>query len=78
MAVVDPVPPKLSSLLDALKARKDLLDFAALPSLLDVGTVAALCHCSPRHIYRLSYGGRCPPPVNPLTCCTPRLPGSST
>ena len=29
-----------------------LLDFATLPPLLDVGTVAALCGCSARHIRR--------------------------
>jgi len=31
--------------------------------LLDVRAVAALLACSPRHIYRLSDGGRMPAPV---------------
>src|SRR5262249_30706542 len=31
--------------------------------LLDVQTVAALLHCSPRHVYRLSDAGRMPAPV---------------
>jgi predicted DNA-binding transcriptional regulator AlpA len=50
-------------LLDELKARKDLLDFSTLPPLLDVGTVAAVCDCSPRHIYRLADSDRMPRPV---------------
>jgi prophage regulatory protein len=32
-------------------------------ALLDVEQVAALLHCSPRHVYRLSDAGRMPPPV---------------
>ena len=31
--------------------------------LLDVGTVAALLGCSPRHVYRLSDAGKMPSPV---------------
>jgi predicted DNA-binding transcriptional regulator AlpA len=50
-------------LLGELKARKDLLDFSTLPPLLDVGTVAAVCDCSPRHIYRLSDSDRMPRPI---------------
>lgn len=63
MAVTDPVPLNLSSFLDELKARKDLLDFATLPPLLDVETVAAVCDCSSRHIYRLADSDRMPRPV---------------
>ena len=40
-----------------------LLDFATLPPLLDVGTVAALCGCSARHIYRLADCGKIPRPL---------------
>lgn len=50
-------------LLDELKARKDLLDFSTLPPLLDVGTVAAVCICSTRHIYRLADSDRMPRPI---------------
>jgi len=32
-------------------------------ALLDVGGVAALLDCSPRHVYRLSDSGRMPAPV---------------
>ena len=58
-----PVPLNLSSVLDSLQSRKDLFDFALLPPLLDVGTVAALCGCSCRHIYRMSDSGRAPRPL---------------
>jgi excisionase family DNA binding protein len=34
-----------------------------LAALLDVKAVAQLLNCSPRHVYRLSDGGRMPPPV---------------
>jgi excisionase family DNA binding protein len=37
-------------------------DPAALPALIDVRAVAALLDCSPRHVYRLSDGGRMPAP----------------
>jgi excisionase family DNA binding protein len=37
-------------------------DPAALPVLLDVRGVAALLHCSPRHVYRLADGGQMPQP----------------
>jgi excisionase family DNA binding protein len=36
---------------------------APAAALLDVRAVAALLDCSARHIYRLSDGGRMPPPV---------------
>lgn len=49
--------------LDELRARKALLDFSTLPPLLDVGTVAAACDCSPRHIYRLADSDRMPRPI---------------
>lgn len=39
---------------------KPVRDAAAL---LDVGQVAELLSCSPRHVYRLSDAGRMPPPV---------------
>jgi predicted DNA-binding transcriptional regulator AlpA len=32
-------------------------------ALLDVRAVARLLDCSPRHVYRLSDGGRMPPPL---------------
>jgi len=32
-------------------------------ALLDVRAVAALLHCSPRHVYRLADSGHMPPPV---------------
>lgn len=35
----------------------------APPELLNVGAVAALLDCSPRHVYRLADAGRMPPPV---------------
>ena len=38
------------------------LDFATLPPLIDVQTVAALLDCSPRHVYRLSDAERMPRP----------------
>lgn len=53
----------LSSLLDEHRARKELLDFATLPPLLDVKTVAAMLSCSARHIYRLCDAGKMPPPL---------------
>jgi excisionase family DNA binding protein len=59
MTVTDPDPIKLSSTLDELKARKDLLEAA----LLDVQAVAALLSCSTRHVYRLADAGRMPPPI---------------
>jgi len=34
-----------------------------LVALLDVRGVAALCDCSPRHVYRMVDAGRMPPPV---------------
>ncbi len=40
---------------------KPARDYAV--ALLDVRAVAALLHCSPRHVYRLSDAGRMPPPV---------------
>lgn len=46
-----------------LRSRKDALDFATLPPLLDVQTVAALLDCSPRHVYRLSDSERMPRPL---------------
>jgi len=33
------------------------------PALVDVRTVAAMCGCSTRHIYRLAAAGRMPAPV---------------
>jgi excisionase family DNA binding protein len=36
---------------------------ADLPALLDVGAVARLLNCSPRHVYRLADGGRMPAAV---------------
>lgn len=36
---------------------------AASAVLLDVRAVAALLNCSPRHVYRLSDGGKIPAPV---------------
>jgi excisionase family DNA binding protein len=36
---------------------------AMAPALLDVRAVAALLHCSTRHVYRLADAGRMPPPV---------------
>jgi excisionase family DNA binding protein len=33
------------------------------PALLDVRAVAALLHCSPRHVYRLADASRMPAPV---------------
>jgi excisionase family DNA binding protein len=38
-------------------------DLKAQPALLDVHAVAALLNCSARHVYRLSDGGRMPPPI---------------
>jgi excisionase family DNA binding protein len=38
-------------------------ELAALPALLDVVQVAALCNCSKRHVYRLSDADRMPRPV---------------
>ncbi len=38
-------------------------DPAVLPALLDVRAVAQLLDCSPRHVYRLSDGGRMPSPL---------------
>jgi len=38
-------------------------DVPAARALLDVRAVAALLDCSPRHVYRLSDGGRMPAPV---------------
>lgn len=38
-------------------------DLKARAELLDVRAVAELLSCSPRHVYRLSDGGRMPPPV---------------
>lgn len=35
---------------------------AASSALMDVRAVAKLLQCSPRHVYRLSDGGRMPPP----------------
>lgn len=35
---------------------------AASSALMDVRAVAELLQCSPRHIYRLSDGGKMPPP----------------
>jgi excisionase family DNA binding protein len=35
---------------------------AQAPALLDVEAVAALCGCSPRHVYRLADAGRMPAP----------------
>lgn len=49
--------------IDELKKRKDLLDIAMLPPLLDVRAVAALLSCSTRHVYRLTDAGRMPQPV---------------
>jgi excisionase family DNA binding protein len=59
MAATDPDPFNLSSSLDELKARKDLLEAA----MLDVQAVAALLACSTRHVYRLVDAGRMPRPV---------------
>ena len=39
------------------------LDFATLPPMLDVGTVAKLLDCSGRHVYRLSDSDRMPRPL---------------
>jgi excisionase family DNA binding protein len=39
------------------------LDFATLPPLLDVGTVASMLSCSVRHVYRLADGGKMPRPT---------------
>jgi excisionase family DNA binding protein len=61
-AVTDSVPPNSSPLLDELRARKYLLDFATLPPLLEVQTVAALLDCSSRHVYRLADSDRMPRP----------------
>jgi excisionase family DNA binding protein len=36
---------------------------AASAALLDVQAVAALLNCSPRHVYRLSDGGKMPAPI---------------
>ena len=39
------------------------LDFATLPPMLDVRTVAKLLDCSGRHVYRLSDSDRMPRPI---------------
>ena len=44
-------------------ATSDSLDFAALPPMIDVGTVASLLSCSVRHVYRLSDAGKMPRPT---------------
>ena len=36
---------------------------APTAELLDVRAVAALLDCSPRHVYRMSDGGKMPPPI---------------
>jgi len=41
----------------------ETLDFATLPLMLDVQTVAKLLKCSGRHVYRLSDSDRMPRPL---------------
>jgi excisionase family DNA binding protein len=39
------------------------IDFALLPPMIDVQTVAALLNCSARHVYRLADSDRMPRPL---------------